>query len=168
MTSIGTENISRGYTSRLPLFSLVPVYTRITGAPPSPHSSDGDFKFSSLSPYRPSFSNSSRHSTVVLDSFGDVACPPTVGLTIIAAQAWTHALVITLGIVGFAVIILLVMAWIGYEYEKDREAAEHVRKGGEPRNSREREAKFLQNLQEREEAPHILTCSHGIIRYRPK
>src|SRR5437667_1996002 len=147
MTSIGTKKTSRGYTTCLPFFSLRPVFTRITGVPPSPHSSDGDSKFSSLSTYRPSFSNLSSHPTAGLDCFGAIACPPVVGFTIIAAEAWSpNPLQITAIVGGFVLFVSLMFLWMLHLNKKDREAAEHIRKGGEPRNFREHRDKFFHNV----------------------
>jgi hypothetical protein len=177
MTSIGTEKISRGYASRLSLFSPLPVFTGNTGVPPGPHSSDGHSRFPSLSPYRPSFSNLSRHRAVGLDSLRAVALPPIVGFTIIAAEPWSPTpLQITAMIGGFAAFIALLLFWNRYDNKKEREAVEHIKKGGEPRNFREYQVKlrraFLRNvaedLKEIKVTPHILTCPHGIIRYQPK
>jgi len=168
MTSIGTEIISRGYTKRVPLFSLLPLFTKITDAPPRQHSSDGLSRFSSLSPYRPPFSNPSRQPRVGLDWFGAVAWPHTVGFSIIAVPPnWKADVIQTAAIMGAIVVFaVLLFLWIVHLNKKDREAAEHVRKGGEPRNALEREAKFFQELENVEIAPHILICPQGIIRYR--
>ncbi len=88
MTSIGTEKASRGYPTLLALVSLLPVFTRILCVPFRAHASDGHYRFSSLSPYRPSFSNRSRRA-VGLSSFGAVARPPIVGFIVFTAQTWS-------------------------------------------------------------------------------
>src|SRR5690242_14108601 len=137
MTSIGTEKISRGDATRVPYFSLLRVFTGITRMRPRPHSSDGYSIFSSLSPYRPSFNNRSRHS-VGLDSFGAVAWPCCLGSTIISAEPWTPTPLLIVAMVGFFVLISL---WLFRLYRniekdaaKDRERREYLKKGGEPRD----------------------------------
>ena len=73
------------------------------------------------------------------------------------------------GIVVFFVLLFLSMIYVN---KKEREAADHIRKGGTPRTFTERKAKFEQALVkdiiEMKEAPHLLTCPHGIVRYRLK
>jgi len=175
MTSIGTRKISHRYNAGLPLLSPLPVFTRIACVQTSPRFVDGHRKFASLSSYDSSFSNLSRR-PVGLVSFGVFACSPLVGFTSFAAEPGTLSpRQAAAAIVGFVVFIVLVGLWMRYDYKKDKEASEHLRKGGEPRNSRERKKKFMQGIfrdfvassVEAAETPHILTCSHGIIRYRP-
>src|SRR5690242_4465581 len=93
--------------------------------------------------------------------------------TIMSAQAWSpNPLQIAAMVGGFVLFASLLFLWTHHLNKKDRKAAEHIRKGGKPRTFTEHKAKFFRDLakdvKEVEEPPHLLTCSHGIIRYRLK